>query len=100
MTLSGRSALLQRACRTKSISSPCGRRSPPRSPPRSNQPRYRCGYEHEIRRHAATSSPAAATIGVLFVGGIFVFGAVLAPLTGPNELAAAGPTLLVFALFQ
>ena len=39
-------------------------------------------------------------MGGLFVGGILVFGAALAPLTGSNELAVAGSTLLVFAVFQ
>ena len=39
-------------------------------------------------------------VGGLFVGFILVFQAVLAPVTQSNELAVAGSTLLVFALFQ
>jgi hypothetical protein len=41
-----------------------------------------------------------AIVGALFVGSILSFGAVVAPFTGSNELAVAGSTLLVFALFQ
>jgi hypothetical protein len=41
-----------------------------------------------------------AIVGGLFVGFILVFQAVLAPLTGSNELAVAGSTLLAAALFQ
>jgi hypothetical protein len=41
-----------------------------------------------------------ATVGGLFVGGILVLGAALGSVTGSNELAVAGSTLLVFALFQ
>jgi hypothetical protein len=41
-----------------------------------------------------------AIVGGLFVGFILVFQAVLAPVTGSNELAVAGSTLLAAALFQ
>jgi len=41
-----------------------------------------------------------AIVGGLFVGFILVFQAALAPVTGSNELAVAGSTLLVAALFQ
>ena len=41
-----------------------------------------------------------AIVGSLFIGFVLVFQAVLAPVTGSNELAVAGSTLLVFALFQ
>lgn len=41
-----------------------------------------------------------AIIGALFVGVILVLQAILAPLTSSNELAVAGSTLLVAALFQ
>lgn len=41
-----------------------------------------------------------AIVGGLFVGFILVFQAVLAPVTQSNELAVAGSTLLVAALFQ
>jgi hypothetical protein len=41
-----------------------------------------------------------AVVGGLFVGFILVFQAVLAPVTGSNELAVAGSTLLAAALFQ
>jgi hypothetical protein len=39
-------------------------------------------------------------VASLFVGFILVFQAVLAPVTQSNELAVAGSTLVVFALFQ
>jgi hypothetical protein len=42
----------------------------------------------------------SAVVGCLFVAFILVFQAVLAPLTKSNELAVAGSTLLVAALFQ
>jgi len=41
-----------------------------------------------------------AIVAGLFVGFILVFQAVLAPVTGSNELAVAGSTLLAAALFQ
>ncbi len=40
------------------------------------------------------------TLGGLFVAVILVTQALIAPVTGSNELAVAGSTLLVFALFQ
>jgi hypothetical protein len=42
----------------------------------------------------------SAIVGGLFVGSILVLQAVLAPITGSNELAVAGSTLFVATLFQ
>jgi hypothetical protein len=41
-----------------------------------------------------------AILGFLFVAVVLAAQAVLGPVTGSNELAIAGSTLLVFALFQ
>jgi hypothetical protein len=42
----------------------------------------------------------SAIVAGLFVGGILLLQAALAPLTQSNDLAVAGSTLLVFTLFQ
>jgi hypothetical protein len=63
-------------------------------------PRYRL-YEID-RLISRTISWASVTLilGSLFVAVILVAEALLAPVTQSNELAVAGSTLLVFALFQ
>jgi hypothetical protein len=62
--------------------------------------RYRL-YEIDrlISRTISYGVLTAIVVG-LFVGFILVFQAVLAPVTGSNELAVAGSTLLAAALFQ
>ena len=62
--------------------------------------RYRLYEIDRIVSRTIAYGLLSAIVGGLFVGGILVFGAALAPLTGSNELAVAGSTLLVFAVFQ
>jgi len=62
--------------------------------------RYRLYEIDRIVSRTIAYGLLSAIVGGLFAGGILVFGAALAPLTGSNELAVAGSTLLVFALFQ
>lgn len=62
--------------------------------------RYRLFEIDRLISRTIAFGTLTAIVGVLFVGSILLFGAVLAPLTGSNELAVAGSTLLVFALFQ
>ncbi len=62
--------------------------------------RYRLFEIDRLISRTIAYATLTAIVGVLFVGAILLLGAVLAPLTRSNELAVAGSTLLVFALFQ
>jgi hypothetical protein len=62
--------------------------------------RYRLYEIDRLISRTISYGVLTAIVGGLFGGFILVFQAVLAPVTGSNELAVAGSTLLVFALFQ
>jgi hypothetical protein len=62
--------------------------------------RYRLYEIDRIISRTIAYGVLTAVVGSLFVGFILVFQAVLAPVTRSNELAVAGSTLLVAALFQ
>jgi hypothetical protein len=62
--------------------------------------RYRLFEIDRLISRTISYGVLTAIVGGLFVGFILVFQVVLAPLTQSNELAVAGSTLLVSALFQ
>jgi hypothetical protein len=62
--------------------------------------RYRLYEIDRLVSRTISYGVLTAIVGGLFVGFILVFQAVLAPVTGSNELAVAGSTLLAAALFQ
>jgi len=62
--------------------------------------RYRLYEIDRLISRTISYGVLTAIVGGLFGGFILVFQAGLAPVTGSNELAVAGSTLLVFALFQ
>jgi hypothetical protein len=62
--------------------------------------RYRLYEIDRLISRTISYGVLTAIVGGLFVGFILVFQAVLAPVTGSNELAVAGSTLLAAALFQ
>jgi hypothetical protein len=61
--------------------------------------RYRLYEIDRLISRSISWAALSAIVGGLFVGLILALQAVLAPLTGSNELAVAGSTLLVFGLF-
>jgi hypothetical protein len=62
--------------------------------------RYRLYEIDRLISRTISYGVLTAIVAGLFVGFILVFQAVLAPVTGSNELAVAGSTLLAAALFQ
>jgi hypothetical protein len=62
--------------------------------------RYRLFEIDRLISRTISYGVLTAIVASLFVGFILVFQAVLAPVTGSNELAVAGSTLLAAALFQ
>jgi hypothetical protein len=61
--------------------------------------RYRLYEIDRLISRSISWAALSAIVGGLFVGLILALQAVLAPVTGSNELAVAGSTLLVFGLF-
>jgi hypothetical protein len=61
--------------------------------------RYRLYEIDRLISRTIAYAVVSAIVGGLFVGLILVFQAMLAPLTQSNDLAVAGSTLIVFALF-
>jgi hypothetical protein len=62
--------------------------------------RYRLYEIDRLVSRSISWAVVTLTLGGLFVAVILVTQALIAPVTGSNELAVAGSTLLVFALFQ
>jgi hypothetical protein len=62
--------------------------------------RYRLYEIDRLISRSISWAVVTLTLGGLFVAVILVTQALIAPVTGSNELAVAGSTLLVFALFQ
>ena len=62
--------------------------------------RYRLYEIDRLISRSISWAVVTLTLGGVFVAVILVTQALIAPVTGSNELAVAGSTLLVFALFQ